>query len=101
MYYCLLLEDSTKTVCGIAFIYFGYDMRNGRYLYLEDLFFEERVRGKGGGKKVMLALANICPLLDCRMFMWQSLDWNTRALEFYANILVPRCRTVSFYESLC
>lgn len=86
MYYCLLLEDSTKTVCGIAFTYFGYDARNGRYLYLEDLFFEEHVRGKGGGKEVMLALANICHLLDCAMFMWQSLDWNTRALEFYAKI---------------
>jgi GNAT superfamily N-acetyltransferase len=86
MYYSLLLEDSTKTVCGLAFIYFGFDARKGRYLYLEDLFFDERVRGKGGGKTIMVALAHICYLLDCGMLKWQSLDWNTPALDFYAKI---------------
>jgi GNAT superfamily N-acetyltransferase len=86
MYYCLLLEDNTKTVCGLAFIYFGYDAKKGRYLYLEDLFFDERVRGKGGGKTIMLALSNVCYLLDCGMFKWQSLEWNTPALDFYAKI---------------
>jgi hypothetical protein len=86
MYYCLLLEDTTKTVCGLAFICFGYDARKGRYLFLEDLFFDERVRGRGGGNTVMLALANICHLLDCGMFKWQSLDWNTPALELLQRI---------------
>ena len=58
VYYCPpLLEDSTKTVCGIALPYFGYMIYEERtiYLYLKDFSFRKtRVRGKGcGGKKVI------------------------------------------------
>lgn len=87
LYYCLLLHDTdTDKACGVAVIFFGYTMESGKFLYLEDLFIEEAYRGRGGGKSVMLALANIAQLLDCGSFKWQALDWNTPSLKFYESI---------------
>jgi GNAT superfamily N-acetyltransferase len=87
LYHCLLLEDATTCLAsGMAFIFFGYDASFGRFLYLEDLFFEEQARGKGAGKLVMYSLAVTCQMLGCDGFMWQALDWNTPALAFYGKI---------------
>lgn len=86
-YYCLILQDTdTDTSCGMALIYFGYDLDTGRFLYLEDLYIEKAFRGRGAGKMMMLALASICSRLDCGSFVWQALDWNTPALAFYDSI---------------
>lgn len=87
LYYCLLLNDvDSKRACGVAIIFFGYDIGSGRFLYLEDLFIEESYRGKGGGKSVMWALASISQKLDCGSFVWQALDWNKPSLLFYEGI---------------
>jgi len=87
LYYCLLLNDMDNgKACGVAIIFFGYDIDSGRFLYLEDLYIEEKYRGKGGGRAVMLALASIAQVLDCGSFVWQALDWNTPSLKFYNKI---------------
>lgn len=87
LYYCLLLNDTdTGKACGVAVIFFGYDIDSGRFLYLEDLFIEEAYRGNGGGKTAMLALASIAQMLNCGSFVWQALDWNKPSLLFYENL---------------
>jgi GNAT superfamily N-acetyltransferase len=86
LFYCLLLEDPNSYACGIAFVYIAHSLSLGKFLYLEDLFIEEEFRGLGGGKAAMVALARVCQALDCERFVWQALDWNTPALNFYANI---------------
>lgn len=87
LYYCLLLYDTeTNKTCGVATIFFGYDVDSGRFLYLEDLFVEEEYRKRRAGKSSMLALASIAQMLDCGSFVWQALDWNKASLEFYERI---------------
>ena len=87
LFKCLLLWDKKgERYCGMAFLYFGYDVDTGRFLYLEDLFVEENMRGKGCGSLVMAALALIAKGAGCIGFVWQALDWNTPALTFYENI---------------
>ena len=87
LYYCLMVQDTdTGQSCGMALVYFGFDLDTGRFLYLEDLFIEEAFRGRGVGKVVMLALASIAQRLDCGSVVWQALDWNTPALTFYDKI---------------
>lgn len=57
LYYCILVdaiaqegeEKTTPYTCAMAFCYVGYHLTEGRFLYLEDLFFEEQYRGLGGG----------------------------------------------------
>jgi len=86
---CLLLEDDLRTTnrfCGIALFYFGYDLENGPFLYLEDLYIDEDCRGRSGGRKIMMTLATTAKVLQCHAFTWQALDWNKSALDFYAKL---------------
>jgi GNAT superfamily N-acetyltransferase len=91
LFYCFLIEDvSNKTaqpyVCGMAFCFIGCNLGAGPYVYLEDLFIEEKYRGKGGGSLVMRSLALLGQTLGCEKLVWQALDWNTPALTFYSKI---------------
>ena len=84
---CLLLEDTrTSHMCGIALFYFGHNAERGSFLYLEELYIEKSCRGRSGGKVLMSTLATVATLLDCFCFVWQALDWNTPALNFYAKV---------------
>lgn len=91
LFYCLLidyhdLEMNQIITCGMAVIYFGFLLGEGRFLYLEDLYFEEAFRKKGGGSLTLQILADIGLRLRCESFYWTALDWNTPALNLYAKI---------------
>ena len=92
LFYCLLLDDvntcesENPYSCGMAFIYFGYEMGRGRFLYLEDLYLEEPYRKRGAGSLVMKFLARMALDLCCKNFYWVALDWNTPALNLYEKI---------------
>lgn len=90
LFYCLLLDHTTKKgttkSCGMAFSYMGCTCENGRFWYLEDLFIEDAYRGKGAGTFIMQTLATIALSLHCSRLVWQALDWNTPALNFYHKI---------------
>jgi GNAT superfamily N-acetyltransferase len=91
LFYCFLMEDvSDKTAkpyaCGMAFCFIGSKLGAGPFIYLEDLFIEEKYRGKGGGSLVMRSLAMLGQTLNCEKLVWQALDWNTPALTFYSKI---------------
>ena len=104
LFYCILLDyyDTTDgdgdnkrkvvattaatTTCGMAFIYFGYSLKEGPFLYLEDLFLQEAYRKKGGGSLALQSLADIGLKLNCNQFYWTALNWNTPALNLYDKI---------------
>lgn len=77
LFYCLLLdhvnEDTSTYTCGMALCYMGYRLRDGVFLYLEDLFIEKEYRGEGAGTFIMSTLASIGYSLDCSRLVWQAL----------------------------
>jgi GNAT superfamily N-acetyltransferase len=52
-------------------------------LYLEDLYVKQSMRGRGYGKQMLVALAQIAIERDCGRFEWSVLDWNASAISFY------------------
>jgi GNAT superfamily N-acetyltransferase len=52
-------------------------------LYLEDLYVKQSQRGKGYGKQMLVALAQLAVERDCGRFEWSVLDWNANAIRFY------------------
>ena len=52
-------------------------------LYLEDLYVKQTMRGRGYGKQMLVALAQIATERDCGRFEWSVLDWNANAISFY------------------
>jgi GNAT superfamily N-acetyltransferase len=69
---------------GFAFYFWNYSTWQGRPgLYLEDLFVRPRFRGKGIGKALLVHLARVALKNNCGRLVWQVLDWNMPAIEFY------------------
>ncbi len=97
LFYCILADVTTHggdenssgpttTTAAMGLFYFGHNLKDGPFLYLEDLFCHEAYRKQGIGTEIMKHLAKISLALDCSKFVWVALDWNTPALTFYKKI---------------
>ncbi len=85
-YRCLLAEWSGEPA-GFALYFHNYSTWQGRKgLYLEDLFVRPALRGQGIGKGLLLELARTAVREKCGRFVWQVLDWNQPAIEFYEKL---------------
>ncbi len=72
---------------GFALYFWNYSTWQGKPgLYLEDLFVRPRFRGKGIGKALLVHLARVAVKNNCGRLVWQVLDWNTPAIEFYKSL---------------
>jgi GNAT superfamily N-acetyltransferase len=72
--------------CPVGFAIFFANLSTflGRAgIYLEDLFVEPEFRGRGIGRALLQAVANIAVERHCGRLEWAVLDWNTPAIEFY------------------
>lgn len=78
-----LVAESDAKIVGASIVYYRYSTWKGRRLYLEDLIVNEPYRGKGVGKALMDATIALAKEQNCTGMMWQALDWNTPALDFY------------------
>ena len=83
----VLIAEWEKQPVGFAFYFFNYSTWLGRQgLYLEDLFVRPSHRGRGMGKSLLAALAQIAIEKECYGMRWQVLDWNTPAIDFYKSL---------------
>lgn len=55
-------------------------------LYLEDLFVEPALRGRGIGKALLLRCAALANARGCGRMEWAVLDWNEPAKGFYRRL---------------
>jgi GNAT superfamily N-acetyltransferase len=79
---CVLVELD-GIIVGMSLYYFRYSTWKGRRLYLEDLIVTESQRGSGLGKVLFDKTVEIAKEEKCSGMMWQVLDWNTPAINFY------------------
>ncbi|HTX77413.1 MAG TPA: GNAT family N-acetyltransferase [Terracidiphilus sp.] len=85
-YQCLMAEWDSEPA-GFALYFYDYSTWLGRPgIYLEDVFVDPPLRGRGIGKALMQRLAAIALEKDCARMKWEVLDWNTPAIEFYQTI---------------
>lgn len=75
-------EDEGE-IYGISLYYYRYSTWKGKRLYLEDIVVTESQRGKGIGKLLFEATMRKVLTDGCTGMMWQVLDWNESAIEFY------------------
>jgi GNAT superfamily N-acetyltransferase len=79
----LVAVNDTGKIIGISLWYMRYSTWKGLRLYLEDLIVTEEFRGKGIGKKLFEETIGEARKLNVTGMMWQVLDWNEPAIEFY------------------
>ena len=70
-------------IVGIALYYVRYSTWKGQRMYLEDIVVNLEYRGHGIGKKLMDAIIVEGKEKKFNGIMWQVLDWNEPAINFY------------------
>jgi GNAT superfamily N-acetyltransferase len=71
------------SVEGFALWYIRYSTWKGQRLYLEDLIVTDKMRGQGIGKLLLDKLKEECKEKKYSGMLWQVLDWNEPAINFY------------------
>ncbi|QDZ10869.1 GNAT family N-acetyltransferase [Devosia ginsengisoli] len=81
--FCEIAEWEGKPV-GFTLWFYTYSTFQGRHgIWLEDLFVDPSMRGKGIGKALLVNLARRCVAEGLGRFEWWVLDWNEPSIEFY------------------
>jgi GNAT superfamily N-acetyltransferase len=77
------VAEADGKVEGFALCYIRYSTWKGQRLYLEDFLVSEKMRGKGIGKLLFDTLIEECKTKKYSGLVWQVLDWNEPAINFY------------------
>lgn len=73
--------------CGIALWFYNFSTFHGKHgIYLEDLYVDPAMRGKGIGKALLKHLARICGDEGLTRLQWWVLDWNEPSIRFYRSL---------------
>lgn len=75
--------ENENGVVGLSLYYWRYSTWKGKRLYLEDIIVTESERGKGYGKILFDCTMEKALEENCSGMMWQVLDWNEPAINFY------------------
>ena len=82
-----LIAEWNGEPAGYASFFYFYSTFQGRAaLFLEDLFVLDKLRGKGIGKALLVAVAKLAIDEKCFGLRWEVLDWNRPAIEFYEKL---------------
>jgi GNAT superfamily N-acetyltransferase len=77
------VAEANGLIVGFALYYIRYSTWKGCRMYLEDLIITEAMRGKGIGKLLFKRLIVEAKELGFSGMVWQVLDWNEPAINFY------------------
>lgn len=94
-------DQETGKIIGLALYFYSYSTWKGKCLYLEDLIVTKTYRGRGAGRKLFDSIMKKAKETDCRRVVWQVLEWNKPAIDFYKSLgaaMLPEwitCRLLS------
>ena len=77
------VAEENGIVLGFALYYIRYSTWKGQRMYLEDILVTEAARGKGIGKLLMDRLIVEGKEKNLTAIVWQVLEWNEPAINFY------------------
>lgn len=77
------LNQGQEQILGFALYYIRYSTWKGQRMYLEDILVTAEARGKGIGTLLMNRLIVEAKEKKFSGMMWQVLDWNEPAINFY------------------
>jgi len=77
------VAEENGVIQGFALYYIRYSTWKGQRMYLEDIIVTEEARGKGLGARLMDALIQEAKDRGFKGIVWQVLEWNEPAFNFY------------------
>ena len=82
-WYWFIVAEVEGEIVGMSFYFIRYSTWKGRFLFLEDFVVKNTFRGKGIGSLLFEETVRIAQQLKVKGMIWQVLDWNTPAINFY------------------
>ena len=83
----VVIAEYQGEAVGYALFFHNFSTFTGRPgIYLEDLYVQPQMRGKGFGKCLLAYLAKLAVERNCTRVEWSVLDWNEPAIQFYRSI---------------
>jgi GNAT superfamily N-acetyltransferase len=83
----VIIGEFEGTPVGFALFFHNYSTFLGRPgIYLEDLFVQPEMRGRGFGKALLTYLAKLAVERRCGRVEWSVLDWNEPSIQFYKQL---------------
>lgn len=83
----VIIGEYKGEAVGFALFFHNYSTFLGQAgIYLEDLYVNPAMRGKGFGKTMLKYLAKLTVERDCGRLEWSCLDWNEPSISFYKGL---------------
>jgi GNAT superfamily N-acetyltransferase len=86
----LIAEWNTQPA-GHALFFDYYSSFRGPGLFLEDIYVRSQFRGKNIGRALFAQIASMARKNDCFGIMFNVLDWNRPAIDFYKKLNATFC----------
>lgn len=83
VWWAFVAEDDKGEIAGMALWYIRYSTWKGQRMYLEDIVVKQAHRGRGIGTLLMDALIKEASSKQYSGIVWQVLEWNEPAINFY------------------
>lgn len=80
------VAEDRQQIVGLALFFYSYSTWKGKCIYLEDLIVTEAYRGQGLGRRLLDQVVLKARQENAKRVVWQVLDWNTPAVEFYKSL---------------
>jgi GNAT superfamily N-acetyltransferase len=81
--YGFFVAEDNNRILGLSLFYWRYSTWKGKRLWLEDIVVTQSERGRGVGKQLFDRTMQHTIDANCSGMMWQVLDWNEPAINFY------------------
>ena len=81
-----LVAEESNVIVGFVLYYIRFSTWKGQRMYLEDFVVTDTARGIGTGMLLFKALMEEAKEKNLSGIMWQVLDWNEPALNFYRKL---------------
>lgn len=82
-----LIAEWEGAPAGFAVWFYSFSTFLGRpSLYVEDVFVEPALRGRGIGRAIFRDLARRALAQGCGRMEWSVLDWNKNSIAFYRSL---------------
>ena len=83
----VVIGDFEGVPVGYALFFYNFSTFTGRPgIYLEDIYVDKEMRGKGFGKCLLAYIAKLAVERNCTRVDWSVLDWNEPSIQFYRSI---------------
>lgn len=78
-----MVAEVNGEIVGMTLYYLRFSTWKGKMMHLEDFFVKESFRRFGIGAGLLEAFLEESKHQGCTMAIWQVLDWNEPAINFY------------------